>query len=500
MPVSSREPTRDVWNHNLEEAMRDLRRLVDAFPYVAIDCEFPAVVARPIGKFKTSTDYHYQTMRCNVDILKLIQLGIALVNDEGKVAQDCTWQFNFYFNTDEDTYEPNSIDALSKAGLDFARHRSQGIQPADFAELMITSGLVLSDEATWISYHGAYDFGYLLRMLTGAPLPVMEEEFFDIMKIWFPSLYDIKYIMRQIKPSLKGGLQEIAQDLGVANVAPANATFTSGYAAHLAAITFHKIIDHYIQPTTTRWDISGFQGALYGLGSTYVSGALDNSRSTLTSAERERPGAANHTNNANAAGVHTSALSSIAGGSSLGVLSPGQTVMGHQTAQQQQQHLGALGASATHYAIAAAAAAAGGHGVGVGGMGVLPLHHQHGLHHHQAHHHHPHGASNLSGMGLGGAGSGLAGLGHHLGAAGGHQGGAGGAGAGAGGGAGGAGGVVGQGNQGNQGQAGQGGQGVYGMVPGVNSYVPGYGLSGMGVGMPGYGGVPNMGHFYARDR
>jgi CCR4-NOT transcription complex subunit 7/8 len=118
------------------------------------DCEFPAVVARPIGKFKTSTDYHYQTMRCNVDILKLIQLGLTLVNDDGAVAQDCTWQFNFYFNTDEDTYEPSSIDALSKAGLDFARHKTNGIDPVVFAELMITSGLVLSDETTWISYHG----------------------------------------------------------------------------------------------------------------------------------------------------------------------------------------------------------------------------------------------------------------------------------------------------------------------------------------------------------
>lgn len=39
-------------------------------------------------------------MRCNVEILKLIQLGITLVNEEGQVAQDITWQFNFYFNTE----------------------------------------------------------------------------------------------------------------------------------------------------------------------------------------------------------------------------------------------------------------------------------------------------------------------------------------------------------------------------------------------------------------
>lgn len=40
-------------------------------------------------------------MRCNVDILRLIQLGITLTNAEGQVPADvCTWQFNFYFNTE----------------------------------------------------------------------------------------------------------------------------------------------------------------------------------------------------------------------------------------------------------------------------------------------------------------------------------------------------------------------------------------------------------------
>lgn len=35
-PLSVREITRDVWNNNLEDAMRDLRRLVDSYPYIAI--------------------------------------------------------------------------------------------------------------------------------------------------------------------------------------------------------------------------------------------------------------------------------------------------------------------------------------------------------------------------------------------------------------------------------------------------------------------------------
>ena len=63
------------------------------------DTEFPGVVARPIGSFSTSTDYQYQTLRCNVDLLKIIQLGISFFDESGNFAEGCpTWQFNFKFN------------------------------------------------------------------------------------------------------------------------------------------------------------------------------------------------------------------------------------------------------------------------------------------------------------------------------------------------------------------------------------------------------------------
>ena len=138
------------------------------------DTEFPGVVARPIGSFKTSSDYHYQTMRCNVDLLKIIQLGITLADDEGQFPQECsTWQFNFKFSLacvtttflcvldqsqwpiefSEDMYPPDSIEQLQKAGIEFQKHEEYGILPNDFAELMITSGLVLAPETKWISFH-----------------------------------------------------------------------------------------------------------------------------------------------------------------------------------------------------------------------------------------------------------------------------------------------------------------------------------------------------------
>ena len=41
------------------------------------DTEFPGIVVKPVGDFKTQLDYQYQTLRANVDVLKLIQLGMS---------------------------------------------------------------------------------------------------------------------------------------------------------------------------------------------------------------------------------------------------------------------------------------------------------------------------------------------------------------------------------------------------------------------------------------
>lgn len=55
---------REVWQDNLAEEMELIRNLVDEYPFLAMDTEFPGVVARPVGNFKNSGEYHYQTLRC----------------------------------------------------------------------------------------------------------------------------------------------------------------------------------------------------------------------------------------------------------------------------------------------------------------------------------------------------------------------------------------------------------------------------------------------------
>ena len=62
-----------------------------------------------------------------------------------------------------------------------------------------------------------YDFGYLVKLLTCSSLPVKEDDFFKALSLWFPTVYDVKLMMRACK-ALKGGLQDVADDLGVRGI------------------------------------------------------------------------------------------------------------------------------------------------------------------------------------------------------------------------------------------------------------------------------------------
>ncbi len=90
---------KEVWAENLASEMVIIRELILKYPYVAMDTEFPGIVARPLGSFRTQSEFAYQTLRCNVDLLKIIQLGITLADESGRLpTETCTWQFNFKFN------------------------------------------------------------------------------------------------------------------------------------------------------------------------------------------------------------------------------------------------------------------------------------------------------------------------------------------------------------------------------------------------------------------
>eukprot|EP00940_MAST-03C_sp_MAST-3C-sp2_P002104 g2104.t1 len=250
---------RDVWAENLEAEMKALRDCIEKYPYIAMDTEFPGVVARPIGSFANSIDYHYQTLRCNCDLLKIIQLGLACYDKDGKRAVGYPiWQFNFKFSLTEDIYAKDSIELLQRSGIDFKQHEERGIDIAKFGELLIPSGLVLTDDVYWISFHSGYDFGYLLKLATCLPLPKDENAFFENLSTYFPHVYDIKHLVRDID-SLRGGLASVAIQLGVRRIGPVH---QAGSDALITADTFFALRQQHFEGKAFG---NRHSGILYGL-------------------------------------------------------------------------------------------------------------------------------------------------------------------------------------------------------------------------------------------
>jgi CCR4-NOT transcription complex subunit 7/8 len=252
---------RDVWADNLEEAMDLIREVVAKETcYVAMDTEYPGVVARPIGSFTTSTDYQYQTLRCNVDLLRLIQLGMAFFRADGSYMDGVpVWQFNFKFSLGEDMYAQDSIEVLKQAGIDFAAHDEKGIEVARFGELLVPSGLVLMDNIKWVSFHGSSDFGYLLKVLTCSPLPAEEEQFFDILHTYFPTTFDLKQVALDFDKM--GGLARLAEDLQVERIGTMH---QAGSDALLTAATFFRMVEVFFDGKVE--NATKYSGHLYGLG------------------------------------------------------------------------------------------------------------------------------------------------------------------------------------------------------------------------------------------
>lgn len=220
---------RDVWAWNLEQEMKIISDLVVDYPYIAMDTEFPGVVAKPAGSFTSTEELEYQAMRCNVDILKIIQIGMTLGDSKGNVPSPCcAWQFNFKFDLSSDPYYYRAISLLQSSGIKFQRFNEEGIDVYDFARLLIPSGLVLSDKVTWVTFHSISDFGYLLKVLTCQPLPADKDDFFRYLEIYFPHFYDIKYYT-SVDNSIANGLQGITEQLAIERVGKEHQAASDSY-------------------------------------------------------------------------------------------------------------------------------------------------------------------------------------------------------------------------------------------------------------------------------
>ena len=131
----------------------------------------------------------------------------------------CTWQFNFKWDKDKEKIVEQSYELLQRAGVRFDKLVTDGIEFQTFAEYFTGSsnilvnkiilGFILNKKTKWVVFHGSSDFAYLLRLVLGEELPNTIDDFYKSMKQYFPNIYDLKYIIKDV-PSLK--------DVGLAKV------------------------------------------------------------------------------------------------------------------------------------------------------------------------------------------------------------------------------------------------------------------------------------------
>lgn len=219
----------EVWAGNLEQEIEKIQEVAEDYQHIAMDAVLPGIVAHPTGPFGDYVGYNYQTLRCNVDLTRAIQIGMTLSDADGNQPEGIsTWRFNFAFDAEQDMISPELTDRFRHKGgdVDLEKHQCQGIDVQRFGELLMSSGLVLNENIRWISFCGSsrfsekptpeknsdlgwltfsglYIFGHLLHLLTSLSLPDGVDGFYESLDLFFPSRCDIAKHLHQV-PQLSG--------------------------------------------------------------------------------------------------------------------------------------------------------------------------------------------------------------------------------------------------------------------------------------------------------
>jgi CCR4-NOT transcription complex subunit 7/8 len=249
----------EVYRENFKEELNNLSGLLEEYNYVGMDTEFPGTVY----SIKNMTeDFYYKSLKTNVDNLKLIQLGITIMNEKGEYPKNYpyhTWQFNLEFDKNVDKFHPSSINLLKQSGIDFEKLKNRGIEHHLFAQYLMTSNLVLNPDIKWISFQGSYDFGYLLKLLLGTELPEKEDKFVYWLNQFFLNYYDIRMLVKGYQ-NMQGGLNRLAEQL---NVQRLGMIHQAGSDSMITSDVFFKLIhEGYINENK----LNDFKNILHGIG------------------------------------------------------------------------------------------------------------------------------------------------------------------------------------------------------------------------------------------
>mmetsp|Transcript_132424 Transcript_132424/g.342577 ORF Transcript_132424/g.342577 Transcript_132424/m.342577 type:complete len:391 (-) Transcript_132424:85-1257(-) len=265
--AAERQP-RDVWAWNLDAEFDELLNAVarERSPVLALDTEFPGFLRE--DQLHASRTARYRTLRQNVDHLRPIQVGLAVGGPGGSLRG--TWTFNLWFDLSTEWYTEESVWFLSAAGVDFPRHATEGIDPDALAWRLTRSPLLGGHIASpqWVTFSGWYDWGYMLKLLTGQPLPSNLYSYERLLDALCPSRQELRDHLP--RGSLDGLLAAHGVErCGLAHTAGSDALATLELFLYVCGSKMNAPI-HHVVPTLASGDL----GAEVGVSSSkWVSSA-----------------------------------------------------------------------------------------------------------------------------------------------------------------------------------------------------------------------------------
>lgn len=199
---------KDVVSSNLYKEFNAIRQLSERYNLISVNVEFAGTLARPIGRFRGKSDYIYQTVRTNVDLLDVLKIGISLSDEFGGKPDMSisTWQFHFKMSPQTQMIPIETIELLQKTSTcaDTLPQNlvTKGVDFKEFATLLTESGLILNPNVMWITYSAGYDLAFLTQMLKNTFMPNNKEDYIEICKQYFPNFYDLDLINQHLKAAI----------------------------------------------------------------------------------------------------------------------------------------------------------------------------------------------------------------------------------------------------------------------------------------------------------
>lgn len=214
----------EVWDWNFDAEFNSFLAAVAAVGstgVIALDTEFPGFIHQQPEYLVR--EMQYEALRGNVDVLRPIQLGLAVADGYG--TSRGAWNFNLRFDVATDLYREGAVAFLKGAGVDFDRHATEGIDVAKLGWRLAGSLSAIrmwgDDSATasvksagpnWVTFSGLHDLGYLLKILTGGcqRLPPCVEGFEAALAEFCPRRCELKELLPPY-----GSLERWAQEFNI---------------------------------------------------------------------------------------------------------------------------------------------------------------------------------------------------------------------------------------------------------------------------------------------